>query len=105
MSDVEFQRKAWVNGEYPPRVQLDNSDLVINFLFDDTQLAEDPESTIGWFLKNEEQARAVKRVADPIDKILDDNDDLTDEEYIALPEWEGVVKAAQEALEVFEPLD
>ncbi len=105
LADVDYQKRVWVKREYPPGIQLANFDLVIHFLFDDTQLAEDPESTIGWYLRNKQEALAIKKVTDRIDKILDDNDDLTDEEYIALPEWEGVVKAAQEALEVFEPLD
>ncbi len=105
LSDKEYQIRAWVHGELPPGVQGDNFDLVIHFLFDDTRLAVDPESTIGRLIKNEAQARAVKNIVDRIDKILDDNDDLTDEEYIALPEWEGVVTAAKEALEIFDPLE
>ena len=93
------------HGDYPPGVQFDNFDLVIDFLFDDADLAEDPESAIGWFLETKEQAAAVKKITDRIDVILDDHVGLSDEEYIALDEWTGVVEAAQDALKLFPPID
>ena len=106
LADPEYQRKVWVDGDYPPGVQLDNFDLVIHFLFDDTLLAEKPESAIGWFLENKQQAAAVKKIIDRIDRILDDHVDIdTDEEYIALDEWIGVVEAARDALKLFPPID
>jgi hypothetical protein len=45
-------------------------DYLVHFLFDDTRLAEDANSTIGWILESPEEAERVKALALATDRLL-----------------------------------
>ncbi len=99
LSDWEYQKKCWVLRECPNGVEYDEFDLSVHFLFDDTKLATDPESTVGSFLKDEIEAQAVKTVCHELNSIFDKYGyNLTDEEYINLVEWPKVIESASKAL-------
>ncbi|WP_282609435.1 hypothetical protein [Pelagibius sp. Alg239-R121] len=101
LSDHEYQQAAWVRGEYPPNVAYDDLDFSIRFLFDDTSLEEDSKGYVGVILKNEEEARAVDEVISALNLIFKKyQEDMSDEEYIALEEWQDVLSASQKALKV-----
>lgn len=92
LSDIEYQRKSWVEN------RTDAFDFVVHFFLDDTALVDDPEAYIGYFLVDETEARAVQKVALAIDYILEEHGiHLSDAEYIALEDWQKVVTAASEA--------
>jgi hypothetical protein len=99
LSDWEYQKKCWVLKECPEEVENDEFDLSVHFLFDDTELASDPESAIGYFLKNKIEAQAVKSVCDELDSIFDKYGyKHTDDEYINFAEWHNVIESATKAL-------
>jgi hypothetical protein len=99
LADVDYQRKVWIQRQYPPGVQYDDFDLAVHFLFDDTALFDAPEKTVGWILEDEYEVRAIQKVTKAIDDLLNElGTDLTDEQYINSPMWSDVVKAASEAL-------
>ena len=103
LSNWEYQKKCWVLNEYPKGVEYDDFDLSVHFLFDDTELASDPEKNIGYILKDKIEAQTVKAVCDELDKIFSKYGlDKTDEEYINLVEWEKVIESASKALKIIQ---
>jgi hypothetical protein len=103
LSNWEYQKKCWILNECPNGVEYDELDYAIHFLFDDTELASDSESTIGFILKDKIEAQAVKSVCDELDKIFDKYGlDKTDEEYISLVEWKTVIESASKALKILQ---
>lgn len=99
LSDIEYQRRVWVSGLGGGGKRHDELDYAVHFLFDDTRLAKDPLSTVGWILMSEAEVAPVSKLISRIDEIFEKyGTGLTDEEYIALPEWGSVVLAAKEAL-------
>jgi hypothetical protein len=50
LADPEYQRKVWVDHQFPEGVEYDSFDLAISILLDDTALVEEPETHIGVIL-------------------------------------------------------
>lgn len=101
LSDIEYQYKIWVKFDVPEGTE-DGFDFSIHFLYDDTELAENPKNEISWILKNTHEAKAISNLTQQIDYIFNIyGKELSDKEYIEKPEWQGVIKAAQDALQVF----
>src|SRR3546814_12036119 len=69
LADLDYQQKVWVRGEPHPGIQHDELDYALHFLFDDTDLAESPEKSIGVFLLDKEEARVVHCVAQALDAL------------------------------------
>lgn len=106
LSNWEYQKKCWVLNECPDRVEYDELDYAIHFLFDDTELSSNPESTIGYFLKDKIEAQAVKSVCDELDSIFDKYGyEHTDDEYINFTEWHKVIESAAKALMILQAED
>lgn len=98
LSDKDFQRKRWVE------TGGNSFDFSVHFLFDDTQLASNPEKYIGYILKDEEEAKAVQELCQAIDEIFDEyGTNLSDATYISLPEWNSVIEAARRAKTLIAP--
>ena len=98
LSDWEYQKKCWILNECPNKVENDELDYAVHFLFDDTKLSSNPESLIGIFLKNKIEAQAVKSVCEELDKIFKKYGyDRSDKEYINFSEWPKVIKSASKA--------
>ena len=101
LADPVYQRKAWVERKYPPRVEYDDFDMQVHFFFDDRGLADDAQGQIGWLLKSLDEATAVTAVTLAIDAVLKKHGKKrTDAEYISYPEWSYVVEAARAAISV-----
>jgi hypothetical protein len=98
LSDVDYQQRVWVLGESDGATVHDEFDYAVHYLYDDTHLAADPASTIGWILRNEEEAISVAKLVEVIETIFQRyGTDLSDAEYIQLPEWIAVLQAAKDA--------
>lgn len=98
LSDMEYQKECWVKGNCPSGVQWDNFDLAVHFFFDDTDLASNAKIQIGYFLRDENEANLVRDLCNKIDIIFDEyGTELSDNEYINLPEWKEVLRAAKKA--------
>ncbi|MDM8549432.1 hypothetical protein QUF72_05105 [Desulfobacterales bacterium HSG2] len=101
LSDRQYQKKAWIQKQYPEGIVYDCFDYAVHFLFDDTSLAEKPEKLIGVILEDEYEAALVRAVASSIERLLaETGDDLTDEAYIRSPMWENVIRTAKTAYHV-----
>src|SRR3546814_11564142 len=80
---AHYQQKVWVRGQPQPGIEHDELDYGLHFLFDDTDLAQSPEKTIGVFLLNKEEARAVHSVTQSLDALLTQyGAELSDAEYL-----------------------
>jgi hypothetical protein len=100
LSDLEYQRKAWVNLEQPPGNE-DCFDLAVHFLYDDTDLSTNPQSWIGIILKNEEEALLVADVINAIENVFEDiGIEASDEEYINSSRWHRVLESSSHAYQV-----
>jgi hypothetical protein len=105
LSDRDYQERVWVAHKLPigrtPETFYDSFDLAVHFLFDDTRLGDDPQSTIGSILINESEAEAIKKLIGKIDqviKVVGKNAD--DKKYIDSKGWSEVVSAAKTALDL-----
>jgi len=99
LSDLDYQRRVWIDAGSQKTVVYDNFDLAVHFLFDDTALASDPYSTIGKILQDASEARAIAVLKSCLDDLFNQYGlTLSDAEYIALPEWRTVIAAAEAAL-------
>lgn len=100
LSSVSYQQACWIDRVCPPGVEYDEFDYAVHFLFDDTSLASEPERLIGYCLRDEEEAEAIKVVCRAIDAVLQKHGSaLTDAEYIQVPEWRAVIDGARSALD------
>lgn len=69
LSDKEYQYHAWVNNERPGGGH-DELDYAIHFLYDDTNLARDPFSTVGWILKSSEEVGLISDLIRNLDSVF-----------------------------------
>ncbi len=98
LSDLSYQKSCWVEHNCPDGVQHDEFDFAYHFLFDDTTLGTEPEEWIGVILRNREEAEGIRLLCEEIEEIHEKYGyDLTDAEYIAVPEWSNVLESAQSA--------
>lgn len=98
LADPVYQRRMWVEGKADGSVRHDEFDYAVHFLYDDTQLASDAQSTVGWILKDASEAEHIAALVQSIDVLFARyGTKLSDAEYIELPEWRAVVLAAKAA--------
>ncbi len=97
LSSHAYQQQVWIDKHYPPGITQDIFDYAVNFLLDDTRLADQPESCVGVFIYKDELqplTSVTKRISDLLSKY---GTSLSDEEYINKPEWQGMLDAAKSA--------
>lgn len=102
LSDHRYQTENWqvYRGEGAP---YDESDFAVHFLFDDTELANNPESEIGNILFDQSEVEALSMVVTAIDAVFEKYGlELTYQQYIEKPEWLAVVSAAAKVLPLLE---
>ncbi len=105
LADKAYQQSCWVNDKCPVGV-VDCFDLPIHFLFDDTDLATNATSCIGYFIRNESEAQAITKLCNILDDIFEKyGTELSDAQYIELPEWDNVISQAQFTLHLVRKLN
>ena len=98
LSDINYQRDVWGDHKQCTGVKHDELDYAVHFFFDDTCLSENPAAAIGWFLKDEGEAAAIKVLVAALERVFDIyGTKLDDSVYIETPEWLDVLNAAAEA--------
>lgn len=103
LADLEYQKRVWVNGESDGSVVHDEFDYAVHFLYDDTALAGDVHSTIGVILQDDSEAQTIEALTICIDAVFEKyGTELSDAQYIALPEWQSVVAAAKAAIRLMQ---
>ena len=95
LSNYEYQMNCWVRGNCPIGVE-DSFDMSVHFFFDDTGLAQDASSLIGYLLYDEIEAELITNVCYAIDTLFNKyGTTLSDDEYINKPEWKEILNTAQ----------
>jgi hypothetical protein len=71
-------------------------DYLVHFLFDDTTLAENANSTVGWILKSPEEAECLKALASALDRFLEAfPGNATPENAFTDPLWKEVQRRSE----------
>lgn len=97
LGDEKYQYQAWVEDNRPSGGH-DELDYAIHFLYDDTDLADDPESMIGWVLTGKDESDVIASLVSALNAVFDKyGTELADKEYIAKKEWVSVIDAAKKA--------
>ncbi len=102
LSDYSYQKENWQVFREGVK-EYDELDYTVHFLYDDTDLANDPSSTVGYYLYDDDEVQAIRSIVSAIEVVFERYGlELTDAEYIEKPEWMQVVEAASKALPIFE---
>lgn len=75
-------------------------DFIVHFLFDDTDLAEDPASEVGNTLFDDDEAEAVKSVTSLLDLMISEIGDKADKDFLAHHSWDTLIDRAKKALDM-----
>jgi hypothetical protein len=98
LADREYQARVWVAREFPKPGYYDDFDTTYEALEDIVPLST-PDDSVGMTLRNHREAAALQALGTAIDQLFKEHGTkLSDSEYLALPEWIGVVGAAHAAL-------
>ncbi|WP_240351514.1 SCO4402 family protein [Streptomyces olivoreticuli] len=99
LSDPEYQKRVWVDRQYPSPGYFDDFTLNVNIL-DDATVLDAPYATIGFTLASDEEAGAMAELAGCLGEVLDAvGAESPDDAFLASPLWEKVVAAAKAALD------
>ncbi|MFF2809614.1 hypothetical protein ACFVT2_21035 [Streptomyces sp. NPDC058000] len=100
LADPEYQKRVWIERKYPNPDYFDDFTLNVNIL-DDATILDNPHAVIGYTLASEEEAQAMKSLANRLLQIIEEvGSESPDSAFLASPLWDGVVEAANNALEV-----
>ena len=104
LASPTLQQERWIEMKPGTPGEMYGFDFVIHFFFDDTDLGENPELTLGDILIDGHETAAVRRVAEALDQVLHDvglNQD--DADYVSSPTWSKVIETATEAYQLMRP--
>ena len=105
LADPEYQRKVWVQREFPKSGYYDDFDTTFEALEDIVPLSN-ADNAVGITLRDSREALTLKALGSALDHVFATyGTTLTDAEYLALPEWTEVVQAAQQALNALSAAD
>jgi hypothetical protein len=101
LSDPAYQQRVWRHHDLPTPDYEYDFDMAINALYDDTELADHPQSTVGAILRGNEELEAILAVMQKLDLVL--REIGRDESFEAAQElgiWPDIVQAAKKARNV-----
>lgn len=87
LADQGHQQRVW--RDRMPRADdgVDNLDLVVHVLFDDSRVLDDPEPPVGEVLASAREVRAARELAEVLGRLIDELGDVGDEVYLASQRW------------------
>lgn len=96
LSDTEYQYKNWLANSGGKHDCFDN---VIHFFYDHAGFDEDPEGSIGLFVKDEIELTSIMKVIEALEKLFELlGTNASDADYISSPAWTDVVETAKKTL-------
>ena len=96
LSDVDYQRRVWIDHERPEVNGYDNLDFQVHILFDDIDVCVDPDRWVGLVL-NTTEVEPLRRLGELFGGLINDLGNVPDEVYLAEPRWATVVELARAA--------
>lgn len=98
LADIDYQRRAWVGGEFSEPTVYEDLTMNINVLFDDTQVLPDPTQRLGTVLFASDEVPAPAALGALLDEVLDRLGTAGADVYIDDHEWPEVARRASMAL-------
>ncbi|MFJ1901697.1 MULTISPECIES: hypothetical protein [unclassified Streptomyces] len=99
LSDRAYQQRVWIDKKLPNPNYLASLTQVINVLYDDTLVLEDPAATLGKILRSESEVSAMERLSSNLNALLEEVPESEDDRpYLMSPRWSSVVSSAEAAL-------
>ena len=98
LADPGYQRRAWIDQQFETPHSYEDLTLVINVLYDDTQVLPDPRQRVGSVLIAGSEVNALEALAVPLTAVLDRLGDAEPSAYLESAEWPEVVRRAAVAL-------
>lgn len=97
LADADYQRRVWVGRQYPKPGYYDDFSETFEAIEDIINLS-DTQAAVGMTVVDNVEASALGRLGAVIDDIFDAyGTQLSDAQYMALPEWRKVLAAAAAA--------
>ncbi len=96
LADADGRQQQWsVDGE--------EFDRAVHFIYDDTPLGDHPERAVGFFLKEQEEVAAVKRLVVALEQLFEKHGTARGNAQVGPhPEWEAVKNQAREVLDLLQ---
>ncbi|MFF2190261.1 hypothetical protein [Streptomyces sp. NPDC058155] len=98
LSDPVWRRENWAQGR-PPVESWGSFDDFLDFLYDDSGVLNDPEGSLGYVLKNDDEVSAISELRDSIDAGLSEGLD-GEGDSLQHPGWEAITAAVQRAVRI-----
>jgi hypothetical protein len=98
LADAEYQVRVWIDHQLPPGVDLENLDLHINVLYDDTGVLRDPVGLVGAVLVEGDEVDRLTSLGQLLDELIAEHGDASDEVYLGDSRWEALTHRAALAL-------
>ncbi len=98
LADLGYQRRAWIEKQFDTPHSYEDLTLVVNILYDDTQVLPNPRSRIGSVLIDGAEVTALESLAVPLTAVLDRLGNADVSRYLESDEWSEVVALASVAL-------
>ncbi len=106
LADPALQKQVWVGRGIPEPGKCASFDDVVHSLYDDTNVGDDLEGSIGEVLYDSEEAESLRRITSRIDLMFDKyGGRLADKEYLNKPEWPEIIDSAVKCLVLFKDND
>ena len=101
LGDPAYQQAAWIDRSIDQHL-ITGIDQVYHFLYDDSDLGNDPEGCIGYTLFDPEEVKVIRDLTQLLDSLLHDLGDVKSEHFIRHPLWPLVVERAKVAFALLE---
>jgi hypothetical protein len=96
LADREYQQQSWIDRSIDTHLIV-GIDQIFHFFFDDTDLAENALSEIGFILFDEREAGAVRNVTLLLARMLTELGDADDAAFLRHGLWPNLLQEAQKA--------
>jgi hypothetical protein len=99
LCDPDYQKRIWVDKKYPTSTFYDDLTMTLRLL-EDLGVLRDPRIRLGVILKSESEVEALARLGRALDVVFSlYGTELSDTEYLAVPEWQEIILSARRAYE------
>ncbi|MEV0059823.1 hypothetical protein [Nocardia sp. NPDC050718] len=97
-ADPDYQRRVWIDHEFPQENFYDDLDVNVSILYDDCVVVPDPRSRIGTVLVDGPEVDRLIELDQVLGPMIGRLGNAPDATYLGDSEWPLVVTAARAAL-------
>ena len=98
LASPDFQHERWIEGRGGTPGTMYGFSLIVNFFFDDTELAKNPGGTVGDILLDELELAVIRNVGKALSNVLGEiGVNKSDRDYVSSRGWSNVIVTSQKA--------